>query len=71
MEAWNERLRGAFGKYERGQDIAPPQVRVLQTHNVVTRSRGKKNARECGRFGSSGGGTRTHNPSINSRMLCH
>ena len=36
MEAWNERLQGAFGKYERGQDIAPPEVRVLETHRHVT-----------------------------------
>jgi hypothetical protein len=36
MDAWNERLQGAFGRYERGQDIAPPQVRVLATHKHVT-----------------------------------
>jgi hypothetical protein len=31
----------------------------------------RRNPRSCGGSSSSGGGTRTHNPSINSRMLCH
>jgi hypothetical protein len=37
MDAWNQRLQGAFGRYERGQDIRPPQVRVLEPRNIVTR----------------------------------
>ena len=41
----------------------------IDAHVVELNENGLRNS--GGRLSSSGGGTRTHNPSVNSRMLCH
>ena len=51
--------------FEAGYPQKSPQLGVLEDHRGVYRSR-----KSLKRFGSSGR-TRTYNPSVNSRMLCH